>query len=59
MLKNRAVHEYVARRNLLKLPYQLSVASDFIHPLVLRVEVVRPTLYTYDKAACWRTAPKT
>jgi hypothetical protein len=56
MLKNRAVHEYVARHNLLKLSYQLSVASDFIHPLVLRlrsgrIEVVKPMLYTYDKVA--------
>jgi hypothetical protein len=46
----------MAGHSLLKLLYQLSVASDFIHPLVLRlrsgkVEVVRPTLYTYDKAA--------
>jgi hypothetical protein len=43
----------VARRSLLKLPYQLDVATDFIYPLVLRtrhgvVEVVEPTSNMYN-----------
>ena len=30
--------EYVAKHNLLKLPYRIDITVDFIHPLVLRIE---------------------
>jgi len=44
------------KRNLLKLPYQLDVTVDFVHPLVLRlkggrVETVKPVLNMYDRFA--------
>ncbi len=46
----------MAKHNLLKLPYQLDVTTDFIHPLVLkvkngRVEVVKPMLNMYEWVA--------